>query len=82
MCLSRHLRPPNKLNQERSDLPKTQKTPKTSRRQNGDMKEVWYWGPTNIRRHCDKIVGMATWRWDLRIPEYIFFISQICCVYT
>jgi hypothetical protein len=40
MWLCRYLRPLYKLNQERIDLPKTQKPPKTSKRQKGDMKQV------------------------------------------
>ena len=45
-----------------TNVPKIWKPPQNSRRQEGNMKQILYRTPTNIRRHETNIVSMATWR--------------------
>jgi hypothetical protein len=47
--------------QKSTNFPKILEPPPNSTRQKGDMKEVPYWGPTNVKHHCTKLWLLRPW---------------------
>ena len=54
--------------------PKIQEPSQISKRQKGDMKQVPYWGPTDIKHQCvQNMVARATWCPVFMQPRYDYY---------
>jgi len=40
------------------------------------IKEVWYWGPTNMKHHCTKFI-VIRFTWNLRYVLYVLFFMSL-----